>query len=176
MQPWDGPASVSFTNGEVIGAVLDRNGLRPSRYNVTKDDRVNMASEVGVLPNKPQDVASNKAARLIRIGRMLEATRPRGLQHVRTLRREPACERCRQAKHELGRAARRGCKRVAIDLEHLGGSVRGNRRRTWGARQDRELTHHTACDDTARGCARAFGDQHAVDDDEHRLAIVTELE
>jgi glutamate synthase domain-containing protein 2/glutamate synthase domain-containing protein 1/glutamate synthase domain-containing protein 3 len=57
MEPWDGPASVSFTNGKVIGAVLDRNGLRPSRYYVTKDDRVIMASEVGVLPVKPEEVA-----------------------------------------------------------------------------------------------------------------------
>src|SRR3954466_2937167 len=57
MEPWDGPASVAFTNGDVIGAVLDRNGLRPSRYYVTKDDRVIMASEVGVLPIKPDEVA-----------------------------------------------------------------------------------------------------------------------
>ena len=56
MEPWDGPASVSFTNGHLIGAVLDRNGLRPSRYYVTKDDRVIMASEVGVLPVNPADV------------------------------------------------------------------------------------------------------------------------
>lgn len=50
MEPWDGPASITFTDGETIGAVLDRNGLRPSRYIVTRDDRVVMASEVGVLP------------------------------------------------------------------------------------------------------------------------------
>ena len=50
MEPWDGPASIAFTNGEIIGAVLDRNGLRPSRYIVTKDKMVIMASEVGVLP------------------------------------------------------------------------------------------------------------------------------
>jgi glutamate synthase domain-containing protein 2/glutamate synthase domain-containing protein 1/glutamate synthase domain-containing protein 3 len=50
MEPWDGPASIAFTNGEQIGAVLDRNGLRPSRYYVTRDDLVIMASEVGVLP------------------------------------------------------------------------------------------------------------------------------
>ncbi|MEZ0268449.1 MAG: glutamate synthase large subunit [Phycisphaerae bacterium] len=56
MEPWDGPASVSFTNGHLIGAVLDRNGLRPSRYYVTKDDRVIMASEVGVIPVNPADV------------------------------------------------------------------------------------------------------------------------
>ncbi|QDU72919.1 glutamate synthase large subunit [Mucisphaera calidilacus] len=49
MEPWDGPASISFTDGRYIGAVLDRNGLRPSRYYVTNDDRVVMASEVGVI-------------------------------------------------------------------------------------------------------------------------------
>src|SRR5438477_7960902 len=49
MEPWDGPASIAFTDGVQIGAVLDRNGLRPSRYYVTKDDLVIMASEVGVL-------------------------------------------------------------------------------------------------------------------------------
>ncbi len=49
MEPWDGPASIVFTDGHVIGAVLDRNGLRPSRYYVTDDDIVVMASEVGVL-------------------------------------------------------------------------------------------------------------------------------
>src|SRR5450631_3498705 len=50
MEPWDGPASISFTDGKLIGATLDRNGLRPSRYCVTTDDRVIMASETGVLP------------------------------------------------------------------------------------------------------------------------------
>jgi glutamate synthase (NADPH) large chain len=53
MEPWDGPASISFTNGKIIGATLDRNGLRPSRYCVTSDDRVIMASETGVLPVDP---------------------------------------------------------------------------------------------------------------------------
>jgi glutamate synthase (NADPH/NADH) large chain len=56
MEPWDGPASIAFTDGRVIGAVLDRNGLRPSRYYVTKDDLVIMASEVGVVDVEPQDV------------------------------------------------------------------------------------------------------------------------
>jgi glutamate synthase (ferredoxin) len=56
MEPWDGPASIAFTDGVVIGAVLDRNGLRPSRYYVTKDDLVIMASEVGVLDIPPEDV------------------------------------------------------------------------------------------------------------------------
>ncbi|MHB8813902.1 MAG: glutamate synthase large subunit [Steroidobacteraceae bacterium] len=56
MEPWDGPASIAFTDGKQIGAVLDRNGLRPSRYYVTKDDLVIMASEAGVLDVPPQDV------------------------------------------------------------------------------------------------------------------------
>ncbi|MEK7386908.1 MAG: glutamate synthase large subunit, partial [candidate division NC10 bacterium] len=56
MEPWDGPASIAFTDGTVIGAVLDRNGLRPSRYYVTKDDMVIMASEVGVLDIPPENI------------------------------------------------------------------------------------------------------------------------
>ena len=56
MEPWDGPASIAFTDGHYIGAVLDRNGLRPSRYYVTHDDKVIMASEVGVLPVDPANV------------------------------------------------------------------------------------------------------------------------
>ena len=56
MEPWDGPASIAFTDGTVMGAVLDRNGLRPSRYYVTSDDRVIMASEAGVLPVPPEQV------------------------------------------------------------------------------------------------------------------------
>ncbi|MDB6075064.1 MAG: glutamate synthase family protein, partial [Verrucomicrobiaceae bacterium] len=58
MEPWDGPASVAFTDGTMMGATLDRNGLRPSRYYVTKDDLVIMASEAGVLPIPPENVAS----------------------------------------------------------------------------------------------------------------------
>ena len=56
MEPWDGPASIAFTDGLRIGAILDRNGLRPSRYYVTKDDLVVMASEVGVLDIPPERV------------------------------------------------------------------------------------------------------------------------
>jgi glutamate synthase (NADPH/NADH) large chain len=58
VEPWDGPASISFTDGNIIGATLDRNGLRPSRYTVTHDDRVIMASETGVLPIDPANVKS----------------------------------------------------------------------------------------------------------------------
>jgi glutamate synthase (ferredoxin) len=68
MEPWDGPAAVGFTDGEVVGAVLDRNGLRPSRYYVTKDKRVILASEVGVVDIKPSEVL--KKGRL-EPGRML---------------------------------------------------------------------------------------------------------
>jgi glutamate synthase (ferredoxin) len=57
MEPWDGPASIAFTDGTVIGAVLDRNGLRPSRYYVTTDGLVVMASEVGVLDIPPAQIA-----------------------------------------------------------------------------------------------------------------------
>jgi len=56
MEPWDGPAAIAFTDGERIGAVLDRNGLRPARYIVTKKDFVVMASEVGVLDIPAQDI------------------------------------------------------------------------------------------------------------------------
>jgi glutamate synthase (NADPH/NADH) large chain len=62
MEPWDGPASVCFTDGTVIGAVLDRNGLRPSRYWVTDDDLVVLASEVGVIEMDP--------AKVVRKGRL----------------------------------------------------------------------------------------------------------
>jgi glutamate synthase (ferredoxin) len=56
MEPWDGPASIPFTDGNYIGAVLDRNGLRPSRYSVTKDDYVVMSSETGVVEIAPDNV------------------------------------------------------------------------------------------------------------------------
>ncbi len=67
MEPWDGPASIAFTDGRYIGAVLDRNGLRPSRYYLTHDDRVIMASEVGVLDIAPDNV---KAKGRLQPGRM----------------------------------------------------------------------------------------------------------
>ena len=67
MEPWDGPAAVAFTDGTVIGAVLDRNGLRPARYWVTDDGLVVLASEVGVL-----EVSAEKVVRKGRLqpGRM----------------------------------------------------------------------------------------------------------
>jgi len=56
MEPWDGPAAMAFTNGRQIGATLDRNGLRPARYLLTRDDRIVMASEMGVLPIPEKDI------------------------------------------------------------------------------------------------------------------------
>ena len=56
MEPWDGPAAIAFTDGRVIGATLDRNGLRPGRYIVTKDDLVVLASEAGVIEVPPEDI------------------------------------------------------------------------------------------------------------------------
>jgi glutamate synthase (NADPH) large chain len=68
MEPWDGPAAIAFTDGRVIGATLDRNGLRPARYLVTHDGLVIMASETGVLPVKPEEV---KFKGRLQPGRML---------------------------------------------------------------------------------------------------------
>ncbi|HYP05375.1 MAG TPA: glutamate synthase large subunit [Bryobacteraceae bacterium] len=68
MEPWDGPAAVAFTDGKMIGATLDRNGLRPARYLVTNDNVLIMASETGVLPVKPEDV---KYKGRLQPGRML---------------------------------------------------------------------------------------------------------
>ena len=56
MEPWDGPASVPFTDGDYIGALLDRNGLRPSRYTITKSGRLIMSSEIGVVEIAPEDI------------------------------------------------------------------------------------------------------------------------
>jgi glutamate synthase domain-containing protein 2/glutamate synthase domain-containing protein 1/glutamate synthase domain-containing protein 3 len=56
MEPWDGPAAIAFTDGRIIGATLDRNGLRPARYVITHDNLAIMASEAGVLPIRPEEV------------------------------------------------------------------------------------------------------------------------
>jgi len=68
MEPWDGPAAIAFTDGKNIGAVLDRNGLRPARYIITKKDFVVMASEVGVLDIDPADI---KVSGRLEPGKML---------------------------------------------------------------------------------------------------------
>ena len=68
MEPWDGPASILFSDGDVMGAVLDRNGLRPSRYYVTTDGCIILSSEVGALPIEPERIASKER---LRPGKML---------------------------------------------------------------------------------------------------------
>ncbi|MBD7966483.1 glutamate synthase large subunit [Paenibacillus gallinarum] len=68
MEPWDGPAAMAFTDGIQIGAILDRNGLRPARYYVTKDDRIVLSSEVGVLDIAPENILYKDR---LRPGRML---------------------------------------------------------------------------------------------------------
>ena len=94
MEPWDGPASIAFTDGKVVGAVLDRNGLRPSRYYVTKDDLVIMASEVGVL-DVPAGACARKAPAAA--GADVSGRHPRRTHHQR---------RGDQTRNGLGRALR----------------------------------------------------------------------
>ena len=81
MEPWDGPAAIAFTDGRVIGATLDRNGLRPARYLVTHDDLVILASETGVLPVKPEEV---KFKGRLQPGRMLLVDTARRPHHSRS--------------------------------------------------------------------------------------------
>ncbi|HHQ14627.1 MAG TPA: glutamate synthase subunit alpha, partial [Chromatiales bacterium] len=91
MEPWDGPASIAFTDGHYIGAVLDRNGLRPSRYYLTDDDRVIMASEVGVIPVDPASVVAKGR---LEPGRMFLIDFERGeLVADDDLKKEFACRR-----------------------------------------------------------------------------------
>ena len=75
LEPWDGPASILFSDGDVMGAVLDRNGLRPSRYYITKDGRLILSSEVGVL-----DIPADEVVRKDRLrpGKMLLVDTVRG--------------------------------------------------------------------------------------------------
>ena len=68
MEPWDGPAAILFSDGDVVGAVLDRNGLRPSRYYITDDNRLILSSEVGVLDIPPEHIVKKDR---LRPGRML---------------------------------------------------------------------------------------------------------
>ena len=68
MEPWDGPASILFSDGDIMGAVLDRNGLRPSRYMITEDDQLILSSEVGVLDIDPAKI---KVKERLRPGKML---------------------------------------------------------------------------------------------------------
>ena len=77
MEPWDGPASILFSDGDQMGAVLDRNGLRPSRYYITDDGRLILASEVGVL-----DIPNEKIVKKSRLtpGKMLLVDTVKGMR------------------------------------------------------------------------------------------------
>ena len=68
MEPWDGPAAIVFSDGDVMGAVLDRNGLRPSRYYITDDDYLILSSEVGVMDLAPGRIVAKER---LRPGKML---------------------------------------------------------------------------------------------------------
>ncbi len=107
MEPWDGPASIAFTDGTVIGAVLDRNGLRPSRYWVTDDDLVVMASEVGVV-----DIPSSRIVEKGRLepGRMFLIDTTRG-----RIVRDPEIK----AELSSARPYRRWLDEHAVDLADL---------------------------------------------------------
>ena len=107
MEPWDGPASMVFTDGRGIGATLDRNGLRPSRYYITNDDRVILASEVGVLDLPPEIIV--KKGRL-EPGRMLWID----TEEERIISDE-------EIKHEISSARpyRKWLKEFMVDLEDL---------------------------------------------------------
>ena len=75
MEPWDGPASILFTDGDQVGAVLDRNGLRPSRYYITEDDQLILSSEIGVLDIDPTKIVMKER---LRPGKMLLVDTVRG--------------------------------------------------------------------------------------------------
>ena len=107
MEPWDGPASIVFTDGRGIGATLDRNGLRPSRYYVTNDDRVILASEVGVL-DLPPEIIVHKGR--LEPGRMLWIDTEEG----RMISDE-------EIKHEIASARpyRKWLNEFMVDLEDL---------------------------------------------------------
>lgn len=78
MEPWDGPALLTFTDGRYVGAILDRNGLRPSRYYQTRDGVVCMASEVGVLDVAPEDIHHKgrlRPGRMLLIGKLIPHVR-----------------------------------------------------------------------------------------------------
>ena len=70
-EPWDGPAAIAFTDGDIVGATLDRNGLRPARYYVTKDDMLILSSEVGVLDVDDSSIIAKKR---LEPGKMLAVT------------------------------------------------------------------------------------------------------
>ena len=152
MEPWDGPASIAFTDGKYIGAVLDRNGLRPSRYYLTHDDRVIMASEVGVLPIDPENV---KAKGRLQPGRMFLVDFEQGRlipdEELKTRLRQPPA--VRRVAAEPADRARRTCtrttSRTASSRETLLPADAGLRL------HDRDDAVHAAAADPARSATRS---------------------
>ena len=121
MEPWDGPAAIAFTDGRQIGATLDRNGLRPARYIVTRDDRIIMASEVGVLPIPEEEIVTKWR---LQPGKMLLVDLEEG-------RLIPDEEIKAQAGAEPP-LSRNGSSSTQIVLEDLpAGREAGRRSRTW---------------------------------------------
>ena len=170
MEPWDGPASIAFTDGTVIGAVLDRNGLRPSRYYVTKDDLVIMASEVGVLDIPAEDILLKERlhpGRLFlvdtragtdRVRRRGQA-RARGRAALRALARRPSDRHRRSAGGAAPAAAQPRADRAApaaVRL-HAGRSARSCSRRWRRTAKSRSArwapTRRWRCCRIARGCS-----------------------
>src|SRR5512138_386185 len=112
MEPWDGPASIAFTDGIRVGAVLDRNGLRPSRYYVTKDDLVVMASEVGVLDLPPE--------RIVRKGRL----QPGRLFYVDTSEGRIVSDEDLKERIAKQHPYREWLERYSVHMRHLGKPVK----------------------------------------------------
>ena len=153
MEPWDGPASIAFTDGQYIGAVLDRNGLRPSRYYLTHDDRVIMASEVGVLPIDPENV---KAKGRLQPGRMFLVDFEQGRLDSRRRAEErvrraagPTASGCETQRIELQRACAAATSRTASIAETL-----LPRMQAFGYTTETHAVH-AAADGSARSATRS---------------------
>ena len=177
----DGPASVAFTDGTMIGAVLDRNGLRPSRYWVTDDDLVVMASEVGVIDI---DLAKVVIKGRLRPGRMFSSTPP--LAHRRRLRDQGHARRRtptqrsttgRRVRRPAGPRARRvqprqrAAPQAAVRLHARGaqghrrpdGSTPTNRSGRWARTPDRRAVWSgRACSTTSRSCSPRWSTRRSM--------------
>ena len=170
MEPWDGPASIAFTDGTVIGAVLDRNGLRPSRYYVTKDDLVVMASEVGVLDIPPDDVLVKgrlHPGRIFLVDTVEGPHRRRRGDQARARRRAAVPRVARRSIWSTSTIAAGGARRAARARDglrppagvrlHAGGPALPDRRRWRPAARSRSArwapTRRWPCCRTGRGCS-----------------------
>ncbi len=158
MEPWDGPAAIAFTNGRQIGATLDRNGLRPARYIVTRDDRIIMASEVGVLPIPEEEIVTKWR---LQPGKMLLVDLEAGPAHSR--RRAEVATGAEPSLQEMARAHADRARRPA------GGVGRGADLEPVAARSPAGVRLHPgrpqnpddADGDDRRGSGRLDGQRHA---------------